>query len=72
MRGVVRTSSRAAAARAMGVTSSWLKEYGSTSGNEADLTACAAFLDNTLLLRGLDPGDTIDGNSGYVEWHISD
>lgn len=36
-RCIVAAPSRAAAARALGVTSRWLAEYGSTTGNDAEI-----------------------------------
>ncbi len=71
VRAIVRTSSRRAAAKAFGVPDSYLKDYGASSGSSSELTACAAVKqDGIVLIRGLDPGDTVMGTEDYVEWDM--
>lgn len=68
VRGLVRASSQVKAAALLGVTGSDFRRHGAETFNSKDLAALAEHPEGTVLLRGFDPGNTINGSTGYVVW----
>jgi hypothetical protein len=65
VQAIVRTTSKKRAAKLFGVSLHHFNTYGMEPGVKGEV-ALDAYSPDTVLIKGLDPGDTIGGDEGWV------
>jgi hypothetical protein len=64
--GLVRSSSKRKAAEAMGGSLYWFNDYAGETGHKEDVAFMANVPEDQLVVRPMDPGDSLNGDTGYI------